>query len=127
MEKDFDGWHRLKEELDLLHRPPTFQQREIWWCSIGVNIGHEANGKSRLCNRPVLIVRKFNAHIFLGGPLTTQIKANAYYLPIHFKGQQQCVTLSQLRLWDGKRLTHKLGKLSVEHFETVRKALRDMI
>lgn len=127
MEKDFDGWHTLKAELDALHYAPTFQQREIWWCSVGINIGHEVNGKSRLFNRPVLIVCKFNPHIFLGVPLTTKIKESPYYHPIHFRERPQCVMLSQLRLWEGKRLTHKLGKLSGEQFESVRKALRDLI
>src|SRR4029078_5894888 len=100
MEKDFTDWHHLKAQLHAEHSAPTFQQREVWWCSIGVNIGHEMDGKNSDFNRPVLIVRKFNAHIFLGVPLTTQIKANPYYHRIHFKGREQCVMLSQLRLWD---------------------------
>lgn len=127
MEKDFTEWSKLKAELDVVHHTPTFQQREIWWCSIGVNIGHEVNGKNRLSNRPVLVVRKFNQHIFLGVPLTTKIKDNPYYHPICLKDRKQSVMLSQLRLWEGKRLTHKLGKLSGEQFEKVRKALKDLI
>ena len=43
---------------------------------------------------PVLIVRKFNPHIFFGVPLTTKIKQNPYYLPIRFKDREQCVMLS---------------------------------
>ena len=54
-------------------------------------------------------MRKFNPHIFFGVPLTTKIKPNPYYLSIRFKDRVQCVMLSQLRLWDGKRLTHKKG------------------
>jgi hypothetical protein len=41
MQKDFPGWHRHKEQLHAQHQTPTFQEREIWWCSVGVNIGHE--------------------------------------------------------------------------------------
>jgi mRNA interferase MazF len=127
MEKDFSGWHHLKARLDASHNAPTFQEREVWWCSIGVNVGQEMDGKNQFYNRPVLIARKFNAHIFLGVPLTTQIKQNPYYHLIQFKGRDQCVMLSQLRLWEGKRLTHKMGKLPKDQFFTVRKALKDML
>jgi len=24
---------------------PRFSEREIWWCSVGVNVGHEADSK----------------------------------------------------------------------------------
>ena len=70
MQKDFPGWHRHKEQLHAQHHTPTFQEREIWWCSVGVNVGHEMDGKNQFYNRPVLIVRKFNPHIFFGVPLT---------------------------------------------------------
>jgi mRNA-degrading endonuclease toxin of MazEF toxin-antitoxin module len=75
----------------------------------------------------VLIVRKFNPHIFFGVPLTTKIKQNPYYLSIRFKDREQCVMLSQLRLWDGKRLTHKMGQLPDDQFEAVKQALRRLL
>jgi len=98
-------------------------RREIWWCSVGVNIGHEMDGKNQFYNRPVLIVRKFN----FGVPLTTKIKQNPYYLLIRFKDHDQCVMLSQLRLWDGKRLTHKMGQLPDDQFAAVKQALRRLL
>lgn len=127
MEKDFAGWHRLKSRLHAEHRAPTFQEREVWWCSVGVNIGHEVDGKSQYATRPVLIVRKFNEHIFLGVPLTTQIKQTPYYHRLHFKSREQCVMLSQLRLWAAKRLRNKLGKLTGDQFQVVREALKAML
>ena len=127
MEKDFIGWHAVKEELHDARVAPSFQEREVWWCSVGVNIGHETDGKSRFYNRPVLVVRKFNRHIFFGVPLTTRIKENAYYHPIEFKGRSQCVMLSQLRLWDSRRLTDKMGQLSKGQFRGVRESLRELL
>jgi len=124
MVKDFVGWHTLKTRLDKSDTLPTFKERDIWWCSIGVNIGHEQDGKNILYNRPVLVVRKFNRKIFWGVPLTTKIKNNPYYLQITFKGQPQCIILSQLRLWDSKRLANKMGQLSEQQFKTVRSALK---
>lgn len=72
--KDFDGWHPIKTKIELDGKTPTIRQREIWWGSIGVNIGVEQDGKNRLYERPVLVVRKFNHRHFMGIPLTTQLK-----------------------------------------------------
>lgn len=127
MEKDFTEWNRIKGQLHTEHPAPTFQEREVWWCSIGINVGHETDGKSQYATRPVIVIRKFNPHIFLGVPLTTQIKENPFYQPIHFKEREQCAMLSQLRLWSAKRLRSKLGKLPQDQFEAVRNALRDML
>ncbi len=63
--KDFDGWIDLKKLLSSKN-PPTFQEREIWWCSIGINVGFEIDGKNDKYLRPVLIFRKFNKNIFFG-------------------------------------------------------------
>ncbi|MEZ4614427.1 MAG: type II toxin-antitoxin system PemK/MazF family toxin [Caldilineaceae bacterium] len=130
--KDFEGWHQLKAEMDAHENVPTFKNREIWWCSIGVNVGHEIDGKSRYYNRPILVIRKFNTRLFWGVPLTTRTKENPYYLPIDFTGSEQlhrsqCVMLSHLRLYDSKRLHDKMGRLPHEQFERVRKALRAML
>lgn len=130
--KDFTKWHTLKSQLDELKNLPTFKEREMWWCSVGVNVGHEIDGKNRYFNRPVLVVRKFNRHIFLGVPVTTQMKNNPFYFPIDFMGKEnkpreRCIMLSHLRLYDSKRLHDKMGKLSHEQFTNVQTALSKMI
>lgn len=125
--KDFTQWHDLKTTLNARQDAPTFQQQEIWWCSFGANVGHETDGKSTLFSRPILIIRKFNAHIFWGTPLTTQIKLNPYYYRITYKHKEQCVMLSQLRLWESKRLLEKMGKISDSVFEEVREALKSLL
>lgn len=123
MQKDFDNWKRLKARLNERDRFPTFRQREIWWFSVGVNVGHEEDGKGSFASRPVLIVRKFNRRLFWGVPLTTQIKEKLHYHRVHFKGKEQCVMLSQMRLWDAKRLRNKMGQLPEDQFEEIRSAL----
>lgn len=127
MYKDFDDWNKIKKYLDKEHNPPTFKQGEIWWCSIGLNVGDEENGKGTKYNRPILVVRKYNNRLFLGLPLTTQIKENPYYKKIHFKDKEQCVMLSQVKTWDSKRMTHKLGKLTSNQLENVKRSLKEMI
>ncbi len=114
MDKDYSGWQGLKPTLNLNHNLPTFQERQVWWCSIGVNIGHEKDGKNRLYNRPVLVLKKFSKYTLLGIPLTRQLKDNPYYHGFEFKGIWQSAMLSQIRIWDSRRLTHVIGKLPKE-------------
>jgi hypothetical protein len=85
MEKDFNKWSKLKIKLDQRSAVPTFRQREIWWCHIGLNIGDEENGKSEKYHRPILVIKKFNRNIFLGIPLATQVKDNPYYYQFIFQ------------------------------------------
>lgn len=127
MEKHFDQWNDLKKHLDTTQKMPTFKQKEIWWCSIGLNIGHEENGKNQFFNRPVLVVRKFNNNIFLGVPLTTKIKDDEFYHMIHFKDKNQSAMLSQIRVLESKRLTQKMGDITKEQFEDVRRKIKEMI
>ena len=44
MEKDFDNWNTRKKDLHAKKRYPTFKEREVWWCYVGTNIGHEIDG-----------------------------------------------------------------------------------
>lgn len=128
MEKDFDSWNSLKKTLDFEHKSPSFEEREIWWCSIGLNVGHEENGKSDLFSRPVLIIRKFNNRIFLGVPLTSKIKNHhKFYYKIHFKDKEQSVMLSQIRVWESRRLTKMKGKLSKIQFKEIRELISKIV
>jgi mRNA interferase MazF len=52
-------WFIQKAELAAKeHHPPYFKNGEIWWCSIGENIGSEMYGKGEFYRRPVLVIRK---------------------------------------------------------------------
>lgn len=127
MDKDFDNWHRLKQTLNQKQRLTLYHERDIWWCSIGVNVGHEEDGKNATASRPVLIVRKFNRHIFWGVPLTTKIKDRLHYHRIHFKEREQCAMLSQMRLWESKRLKNRMGQLPEDQFEEIKIALKALL
>src|SRR6266496_835431 len=109
--KDFQGWHEVKQKLDARRPTPTFHEREIWWCSMGVNIGFEVYGKGHIFSRPVLIVRKFSPSTFLGVPLSTRIKDSEYYHSITFKGKTTSAVFDQVRTMDGRRLADFIAKL----------------
>lgn len=125
--KDFDNWAKLKPTLhDKDKTKVFFKERDIWWCSIGCNIGDEMDGKHEYFDRPVLIIRKFNHNIFYGLPLSTKIKNNPYYEQITFQGKNISVLLSHMRLLDKKRLQEKMGQLDTKDFNKVAKKIKNL-
>jgi mRNA interferase MazF len=119
MQKDFDKWNNLKKNLQKIENKLFFHEREIWWCSIGVNLGFEQDGRSDTFERPVLIVRKFNQDIFLGLPLTSALKTGPYYQKVKYEGREYNIVLSQIRLFDSKRLQRKIRILPKNEFENI--------
>lgn len=122
--KDFDGWHPIKKAVGN-SRIPTFNQREIWWCTTGVNIGVEQDGKNHTFERPILIVRKFNRRLFWVIPLTSKVKPFPHYVTISFKSTkdvqpwERSFIVSQMRSFDATRLSRKMGKLTDKQFQLI--------
>jgi mRNA interferase MazF len=128
MAKQFDDWNILKKVIDNTSSLVGFSQREIWWCRIGVNVGFEEDGKSQQFSRPVLVLRKFNKHFFLGIPLTTSVKRNnPYYHVFTFQGQDISALLSQTRPYDAKRLTDRIGQVPEQTFGEIKEAFKTML
>ena len=129
MEKDFDGWNILKKSAhaeDHLEKL-FFKEREIWWCKVGVNIGFEEDGKNIHFTRPVLILKKLSKRVFIGVPLSTTLKRGKYYYDFKFKNATSVALLSQLRLFDVKRLADKMGRITETEFERIREAVKSII
>lgn len=54
--KRFQEWILLKERLHAkLPQAPYISEGEVWWASLGENVGFEINGHSKDFTRPVLI------------------------------------------------------------------------
>ena len=127
MEKEFQKWSKRKEGLDKRSRIPSFNERDVFWCSIGINIGDEENGKSELFARPVLVFKKFSTNLFWGIPLTTQIKDSDYYLKVQFRERNNSIMISHLRLYDSKRLGLRMGKLDIAEYNKVIESIINLI
>lgn len=131
--KDFDGWHPLKKQIEEDCKVPTIRQRDIWWCSIGVNIGVEQDGKNALYERPVLVVRKFNNRHFMGIPLTTQLKGFPLRHTVFYRNngassiKEGQALLSQMRSYDAMRLTRHVAKLGMGQFNELMAEVRNML
>ncbi len=129
MTKDFGRWHTKKFGIhNGTDRRVYFNEREIWWCMLGVNIGYEQDGKGDDFMRPIIVLKQFNKEVFWALPLTTQPKVGKYYFPVDLgDGRARQAILSQLRLVDAKRLKKKLGVLSEQQFQELRKAITALL
>ncbi len=124
--KDFDRWNQLKQRLNAIGKPPFFNEREIWWCSVGVNIGYDVYGKGRLFTRPVLVLKKQSINSFIGVPMSTKLKERSDYYQITIKDKQTALMLGEIRKFDSRRLADKMGKVSEEKFEEVKAVVRQI-
>lgn len=118
--KDFGTWNAKKGKIEERETVPQFSERDIWWCCLGLNIGYEEDGKNENFERPICVLRKFNKDIFIGLPLTSALKDNAYYFPHTLHETTGSIILSQGRLLSAKRLQRKLGRMSRGKFKELR-------
>lgn len=122
MKKDFDTWNKKKKQIDGVKTRLFFGEREVWFLSVGVNVGYEMDGKGEESLRPVVVIKKFNNESFWGLPLTRSVKQGKYYFSFSLKdGEVSTANLSQLRLIDAKRLQYKVGNMSEVDFKAVKK------
>ena len=128
MEKDFDHWNQEKKStndrdtLDLY-----FYEGEVWWMSLGINIGFEEDGKSQQFTRPVLVLKKFSQNVFIGVPLSTSGKTGKYYFNFAFAESQSTALLSQIRLFDSKRMVKKMGQIEKGVLEEIRTKVKGIL
>ena len=128
MISNYDKWNTLKKKIEESnHNPPYFKERDVWWLSVGMNIGYEEYGKGEKFVRPVLVVKKYNRHIFFGVPLTTRLKDNPYYLEIILQRKNISALISQMRSFSTKRMSNKLGELDQEEYLKVLNSIEDML
>jgi mRNA interferase MazF len=128
MLKDFIHWIQYKILLQDSPKNIVFKEKQIWWCSLGVNIGVETDGKNDKFNRPVLVFKKFNHSQFWGIPLTSQIKEeNSLYYKINLKGKVNYLCLSQMRVMDSKRLNNLISEMDKSIFIRVKAKIIEII
>ena len=123
MQKDFDGWNKLKKEIDAREEDSRlfFKDGEVWWVSLGVNIGFEINGKDEQFMRPVIVLKKYNKFSFLALPLTTAKKENKYSMFVgNIDGKDAYTNFSQLRNIDSKRLINKVAHIEEDLLKKIR-------
>ena len=125
--KRFLQWIGLKEALhNQAHQPPYVSERDLWWVSMGENIGSEMNGKSDRFTRPALVLRKLAYGFYLIAPTTTKPHTGSWYVKTSLAGVDEFVCLNQIRVVDYRRLYSKLGQIDTDDFDRVKEGFRKL-
>lgn len=126
--KEFSLWHTKKTFVHNEKQRPYFSEREIWFCTMGENIGYEQDGRGENFLRPVLVLKKFNNEVLWAIPLTTNNKMGKYYYNFKLKDKEPSTAiLSQIRLIDGKRLQYKIGDMEQGNFEEIKIKIKQLL
>ena len=129
MEKNFDKWNNLKKIFEKEERRFFAHPREIWWCSLGVNLGAEIDGKNDSFERPVLVMNVYSKETMFVLPITSKEKKDKFHYKIFVKikdiktGKYQerpvWVKLTQARVISNKRLLRKVDLISADDFKNI--------
>jgi mRNA-degrading endonuclease toxin of MazEF toxin-antitoxin module len=122
--KNYDQWNNYKKQLEERTNVPSFHERDVWWCSLGVNIGQEIDGKNANAERPVCIVKKFGRSSFFGLPLSSNIKTAPYRYLVTLENGKSAVLIDQGRTMSAKRLQRRFGRMKRTDFRDLKTRLR---
>lgn len=118
--KKYDKWSRVKRRIDSKEKLITYKERDIFWANIGENVGFEQNGKGSDFMRPVVVFRKFTNKIFLGVPLSTQLRDGSFFYQFQFlEDKKSTALLVQAKMFDVKRLDRRIGMIGIDDFNAM--------
>lgn len=136
MSKDYQRWHKLKSDIENSEKEVLFRDKEIWWCSVGENVGFEQDGKHENFERPVLVFRKFHKGMFFGFPLTSKEKDNKFHFKLILnildengilQEKISYVILSQLRLLSSKRMIRRVAHINDNVFNEIKEKFLKLV
>mgnify|MGYP001587364781 CR=1 FL=1 len=137
MDKDFDKWNNQKKVFEKEERKFFAHPREIWWCSLGVNLGAEIDGKNDSFERPVLVLSVYNKETMFVLPITSKEKNDEFHYRIFVKikniktGEYEkkpaWVKLTQSRGISNKRLLRKVDLISIDNFNKIMEVFKNSI
>lgn len=126
--KDFDRWNESKKNLDRSNPSNFPKEGEVWIGNVGLNIGFEQNGNEDNFSRPVLIVKKFNNHMFWAVPLSTKQKDYDFYFNYtNPNNQKVSAILAQMKLVSVKRLKRDVYIIDSFLFEQIKQKLKSFL
>ncbi len=127
MQKNFDDWNGQKKQINELSGR-FYHIRDIWWCTLGVNVGYEQDGAGEVYRRPVLVLAALSRHTCLVVPLSTSEQLHKLRIPIgNFGGKNSVALISQIRVVDTRRFVSRIGIVSPAVFDKVKGAIKDLI
>jgi len=122
-------WHIIKSGLIKNDKKIFFHEREVWWCSVGKNVGFEQNGKGDEFTRPIVVIKRLSLDTCLAVPLTVSKKRkNTFSLGVLKNEEKESFAMAeQIRLVDAKRLKRKIDVVEKKHFEELVNFIKEII
>lgn len=117
--KNFKKWMKVKEQINNDNKPRSIKEGDVWWSSIGENVGNEICGKGDEYLRPVLVFRKLNDNNFWAIPFTSKRHTGDWYVTFNFNNREQVAVVSQIQNMSTARLRRKIGQLSKGDYKMV--------
>ncbi len=125
---ELERWNKVKQAVDRKTGDVFFKEREVWWTSLGQNIGHEENGKNEHFERPVLILKVVSQYLLIGVPLTSKNRGQYYKLYVGENNTiQQYAIWTQIRVLSSKRLIRKECTVRYEYFQQLRAIIKSYL
>lgn len=123
----YDQWNEIKKFINKNSNNVFFKERDIFYLKMWKNVWYEQNWKWEHFVRPVIILKKFNNYLFWAIPLTTQVKNWKYYHNFEFNWITQTAILSQIKLFDSKRLMEKKWMLWKIEFLQIKEKVKGLL
>ncbi len=127
--KNFDEWNGRKKYIDQNILPDDFffLEGEVWWASLGVNVGQEMDGKNASYERPVLILKKFSDELLWAIPLSSTKKTREYFYPIIYQGKPRTLLILHMKTISSKRLLRLVFRMEEKEFALIKMRVNDII
>jgi mRNA-degrading endonuclease toxin of MazEF toxin-antitoxin module len=122
--KEYSKWFELKPKINSTENSSEIVPKvgQIWWCSLGLNIGIEIDGKNELFERPVFIFRVFSKDHIVIFPIASEVNATGFSIPISDSHMDVFgnILLSQIRTISTTRLIGYICRVSPDFYKTLR-------
>ncbi|MBP6881616.1 MAG: type II toxin-antitoxin system PemK/MazF family toxin [Candidatus Pacebacteria bacterium] len=128
--KEFDVWNSQKKKIQSDTTEVNFfpKEGEVWMSAVGRNIGYEQNGSGNNFSRPLLVIKKFNNHMFWCVPLSSKQKSFDFYFNFtDVQDQKVSLILAQMKLVSVRRFNRKMYEIPEDTLGQVRKRLQTFL
>ena len=125
----YNNWNKKKQEIQFSNKTDKiyFKEGQIWWCSVGVNIGDESYGKGDDFKRPVLIIKKLSRNLCVTLPITTKEKIGSWFFEISILKEKRWVMLSQIKSVSKKRFKFKISEINENELFKIKEKLENLL
>ena len=128
MTEKFNNWNELKQDIHSKETNIKFKKGDIYFMSVGQNIGYEQYGKGNEFLRPVLVYKKLSKETFVGIPLTSKQKNGTYYFSFKYKkGTVSTAMFNQIKVFDIKRHKYYDGYINRNLFKKLEMRLLEFM